>query len=157
MDKLKKLQEKRAVIITEMEEANESRAFDVFEAKELELQELDKEINAEKRMLELKKSNNINTDQIEDKINEVDEIRTAIENNDELDLRELEVRTMTIGEAIDGNISAGNIKKTTYADYILKIFFYDFLYFLVFYFYSKFLLILIFFSEYYILIWRNYN
>ena len=42
---------------------------------------------------------------------EVDEIRTAIENNDELDLRELEVRTMTIGETTDGNISAGNIKK----------------------------------------------
>lgn len=120
MDKLKKLQEKRAVIITEMEEANESRAFDVFEAKEIELQELDKEINAEKRMMELKKNKNINTDNVEDEENEVDEIRTAIENNDELDLRELEVRTMTIGEATGDNISAGNIKKTTYADYILK-------------------------------------
>lgn len=119
MDKLKKLQEKRATIITEMEEANESRAFYVFEAKELELQELDKEINAEKRMLELKKNRNINIDKIEED-NEVDEIRTAIENNDELDLRELEVRTMTIGEATGDNVSAGNIKKTTYADYILK-------------------------------------
>lgn len=119
MDKLKKLQEKRAVIITEMEEANEIRAFDIFEAKELELQQLDKEINAEKRMFQLKKNRNINTDNIEED-NEVDEIRTAIENNDELDLRELEVRTMKIGEATEGNVSAGNIKKTTYADYILK-------------------------------------
>ena len=59
MNKLKKLQEKRAAIIAEMEEANENRAFDIFEAKELELQELDKEINAEKRMLELKKNKNI--------------------------------------------------------------------------------------------------
>ena len=56
MNKLKKLQEKRAVIITEMEEANENRAFDLFEEKEIELQELDKEINAEKRMMELKKN-----------------------------------------------------------------------------------------------------
>ena len=128
MNKLKKLQEKRATIITEMEQANEERAFDVFEAKELELQELDKEINAEKRMLELKKNKNINIDNSEDIENEVDEIRTAIENNEELDLRELEVRTMTIGEATDGNISAGNIKKTTYADYILKRFFDVFLY-----------------------------
>lgn len=120
MDKLKKLQEKIAIIITEMEEANENRAFDVFESKELELQELDKEINAEKRILEFKKNKNNKIDHIEDEENEVDEIRAAIENNDELDLRELEVRTMTVGEATHGNISAGNIKKTTYADYILK-------------------------------------
>ena len=115
MDKLKRLQEKRALIITEMEEANENRAFDVFEVKELELQELDKEINAEKRMLEIKKNKNINTDNIEDAENEVDEIRNAIENNDELDLRELEVRTMVMGETTGGNTTAGNIKKTTYA------------------------------------------
>lgn len=120
MNKLKKLQEKRAIIIIEMEEANESRAFDVFESKELELQELDKEINAEKRMLELKKNRNINMDNIENEESKVDEIRNAIENNEELDLRELEIRTMTIGEAKDSNTSAGNIKKTTYADYILK-------------------------------------
>lgn len=120
MNKLKKLQEKRATIITEMEQANEERAFDVFDAKELELQELDKEIKAEKRMLELKKSKNINMDHIENEESKVDEIRNAIENNEELDLRELEVRTMTIGEATDSNTSAGNIKKTTYADYILK-------------------------------------
>ena len=62
MNKLKKLQEKRAAIITEMEEANESRVFDIFESKELELKELDKEINAEKRMLELKKNKNVNID-----------------------------------------------------------------------------------------------
>uniref|UniRef100_UPI0025ECAEBE hypothetical protein n=1 Tax=uncultured Clostridium sp. TaxID=59620 RepID=UPI0025ECAEBE len=104
MNKLKKLQEKRAAIITEMEEANESRVFDIFESKELELKELDKEINAEKRMLELKKNKNVNIDNSKDIENEVDEIRNAIENNEELDLRELEVRTMTIGEATDGNI-----------------------------------------------------
>ncbi|NFG63151.1 hypothetical protein [Clostridium sp. CMCC3677] len=97
MNKLKKLQEKRAVIITEMEEANENRAFDVFETKELGLQKIDKEINAQKRMLEIKKNKNINTDHIEGEENEVDEIRNAIENNDELDLRELEVIIMTIG------------------------------------------------------------
>lgn len=120
MNKLKKLQEKRATIITEMEQANEERAFDIFDAKELELQELDKEIKAEKRMLELKKSKSINIDHIEDEESKVDEIRNAIENNEELDLREIEVRTMTIGEATDSNTSSGNIKKTTYADYILK-------------------------------------
>ena len=120
MNKLKKLQEKRATIITEMEQANEERAFDIFDAKELELQELDKEIKAEKRMLELKRNQNINIDHIENEESKVDEIRNAIENNEELDLRELEVRAMTISEATDSNTSAGNIKKTTYADYILK-------------------------------------
>lgn len=72
MDKLKKLQEKRATIITEMEEANENRAFDVFESKELELQELDKEINAEKRMLEIKKNKNIIIENSGDTENEVE-------------------------------------------------------------------------------------
>lgn len=118
MDKLKKLQEKRATIVAEMETANEERAFDVFEAKELELQEIDREINAEKRMLEIKKNQNSNMDQIEDET--VDEVRAAIENNEELDLREIEVRTMTVGATADGNVSAGNLAKTTYADYILK-------------------------------------
>lgn len=90
-----------------MEEANENIAFDVFETKELKLQELDKQINSEKRIFELKKSKNINIDNSEE--NEVDEIRTAIENNDELYLRQFEVGTMTIGEATGNNVSAGNI------------------------------------------------
>lgn len=118
MDKLKKLQEKRAAIVAEMETANENREFDTFEAKEIELQEVDREIKAEKRMLEIKKNKNVNVGHSEDE--EIDEIRNAIENNEELDLRELEIRTMTIDEATEGNVSAGNIKKTTYADYILK-------------------------------------
>lgn len=118
MDRLKILQEKRAAIVAEMETANEKREFDVFEAKELELQEVDREIKAEKRMLELKKNSNINTDHIEDE-EETDEIREALENNEELDLRELEVRTTVIGEGSGDNTSVGNIKKTTYADYIL--------------------------------------
>lgn len=119
MDKLKLLQEKRASIVAEMETANEKREFDVFEAKELELQEVDREIKAEKRMLELKKNSNMNMDHIEDEESQVDEIRNAIENNEELDLRELEVRNTILGTTGDSNVSVGNIKKTTYADYIL--------------------------------------
>ena len=77
MNKLKKLQEKRATIITEMEQANEERAFDIFDAKELELQELDKEIKIEKRMLELKKDRNINIDHIENEESKIYKIRNA--------------------------------------------------------------------------------
>lgn len=119
MDVLKKLMEKRAAKVAEMEAATEKRDFDTFDALEAELRELDREIEAEKRMIELRKQNvagTVNT--TEDEV--ATEIRTALENREELDLRELEVRAEIMGETSGSNVSVGNIKKVTFADYIIK-------------------------------------
>ena len=115
MNKLKELMEKRAVIVADMEAATEKREFDTFDIKETELKELDREIAAEKRMAELRGQNMETKNTIEK-----DEIREAIENNEELDLSGMEVRTMVVGEAGEGHNSTGNIKKATFADYIIK-------------------------------------
>lgn len=119
MDVLKKLMEKRAAKVAEMEAATEKRDFDTFDTLEAELRELDREIEAEKRMMELRKQNVAGT------VNTTDdeaatEIRTALENREELDLRELEVRAEIMGETSGSNVSVGNIKKVTFADYIIK-------------------------------------
>ncbi|MGU8909788.1 phage major capsid protein [Clostridium perfringens] len=118
MNKLKKLMEKRAAIVAEMEAATEKRDFDTFDTKETELRELDREIEAEKRMIELRKQGAAGSTATEPETG--DEIRTAIENSEELDLRELEVRTQVIGQGGDNKISVGNIAKTTFADYIIQ-------------------------------------
>ena len=118
MNKLKKLMEKRAAIVADMEAATEKRDFDTFDTKETELRELDREIEAEKRMIELRKQGAAGSTATEPETG--DEIRTAIENSEELDLRELEVRTEIMGETSGSNVSVGNIKKVTFADYILK-------------------------------------
>ena len=117
MDKLKELQEKRAALIKEMEKANEERAFDVFETKNKELDALDQEIAAEKRMLDLKMVAVTKTDDI---ITVATEIREAISNSTELTLDELEFRAETMGVTTDNNVAVGNIKKVTFADYILQ-------------------------------------
>lgn len=115
MNKLKELMEKRAALVAEMEAATEKRDFDTFDTKETELRELDREIEAEKRMAELRGQGAGAA-----ATGEEDEIRAAIENNEELDLGDMELRTMLIGEAGEGNKSTGNIKKATFADYIIK-------------------------------------
>lgn len=119
MDTLKILMEKRAAKVAEMEAATEKRDFDTFDTLEAELRDLDREIEAEKKMIELRKQNGAGTSTATEP--EVGaEIRNAIENREELDLRELEVRTEIMGETSGSNVSVGNIKKVTFADYILK-------------------------------------
>ena len=116
MNKLKELMEKRAAKVAEMEAATEKRDFDTFDTLEAELRELDREIEAEKRMAELRNQTGGVADITEDE----NEIRAAIENNEELDLSDMELRTMVINAAWEGNKSTGNIKKATFADYIIK-------------------------------------
>lgn len=119
MDVLKKLMEKRAAKVAEMEAATEKRDFDTFDTLEAELRELDREIEAEKKMIELRKQNGTGAAATAD--DEVaTEIRTALENREELDLSELEVRAEIMGETSGSNVSVGNIKKVTFADYIIK-------------------------------------
>lgn len=121
MNKLKELMEKRAAIVAEMEAATEKREFDLFDTKEAELKEVDREIAAEKRMIDLRNQGAVAGAGAEgENADPAEEIRTAIENSDELDLRELEVRTTVIGPGADGNVSVGNIKKQTFADYIIQ-------------------------------------
>ena len=57
--KLKALLEKRAALVAEMKELNEKRDFESFNAKNTELEELDVEIAAEKRVLELNEDSTI--------------------------------------------------------------------------------------------------
>lgn len=126
MNKLKELQEKREALIAEMEKANEERAFDIFEAKSKEVEALDVEIKAEKRMLDLRMTEPVKVDEIvneEVEDNNVDfgtEIREAIAENRELVLDKIEVRAEILGNTSGGNVSVGNIKKTTFADYIIQ-------------------------------------
>lgn len=120
--KLKALLEKRAALVAEMKELNEKRDFENFNAKNAELEQLDVEIAAEKRVLEL----NEEAPTVGNKGEERDynaEIRQAFENGTELDVTDFEVedRAMGIGE-VQGSVekSVGNIKKTTFANYIIK-------------------------------------
>lgn len=117
MNKLKELQEKREALITEMEKANEERAFDIFDAKNAEIEALDAEIAAEKRMMDLRMGTPA---PVESTVDFGTEIRTAIAENKELVLDDMEIRTEVIGTATDSNVSVGNIKKTTFADYIIQ-------------------------------------
>lgn len=120
--KLKALLEKRAALVAEMKELNEKRDFENFNAKNAELEQLDVEIAAEKRVLELNEDSTIVNSQKEERDYNA-EIRQAFENGTELDVTDFEVedRAMGIGE-VQGSVekSVGNIKKTTFANYIIK-------------------------------------
>lgn len=120
--KLKALLEKRAALVAEMKDLNEKRDFENFNAKNTELEQLDVEIAAEKRMLELKDGGSIVTGE-EEKRDYNAEIREAFETGTELDVTEFEVedRAMGVG-SVQGSVekSVGNIAKTTFANYIIK-------------------------------------
>lgn len=121
MNKLKLLLEKRAAVVAEMKDLNEKRDFENFNAKNTELEQLDVEIAAEKRVLELNSVAPIVPN--DEKRDYNAEIRQAFENGTELDVTEFEVedRAMGIG-AVQGSVekSVGNIQKTTFANYIIK-------------------------------------
>lgn len=117
--KLKKLKEKRGALIEEMRSLNEERSFDKFKEKESELKQLDDEIYAEERLLDLEGTKPVPKD---DEIHDYnEEIRAAINEQKELDITNFEMRSMGVGE-VQGNVThtTGNIKKTTFASEILK-------------------------------------
>ncbi len=117
--KLKKLKEKRGTLIEEMRSLNEERSFDKFKEKEVELKNLDDEIYAEERMLELTETKKVKKD-IETRDYNA-EIRSAIEDEKELDITNFEIRAMGVGE-IQGDVThtSKNIKKMTFATNIIK-------------------------------------
>lgn len=122
MDRLKKLMEQRAELIAAMKTLNEERKFEEFNIKDGELKALDAEIAAEKRLLEIANEPiDINNDE---EVTLESEIRRAWNTKDEVDISNFEVEVrdgeMTIGGAPTGGKSVGNIKKTTFADYIIK-------------------------------------
>ena len=118
--KLKALLEKRAALVAEMKDLNEKRDFETFNAKNAELEQLEVEINAEKRVLELSENTTVVGGEERDYNAE---IRQAFESGAELDVTDFEVedRAMGIGE-VQGSVqtSVGNVKKTTFANYIIK-------------------------------------
>lgn len=117
--KLKKLKEKRGTLIEEMRSLNEERSFDKFKEKEEELKELDDEIHAEEKMLELSETKPVEKDSEKRDYNA--EIRSAIQKEKEIDVTHFEVRSMGVG-AIQGNVThtSANISKMTFATHILK-------------------------------------
>lgn len=120
--KLKALLEKRANLIAEMKDLNEKRDFENFNAKNKELEQLEVEIAAEKRMLELNDGGSVVTDEGEERDYNA-EIRQAFETGAELDVTAFEVedRAMGVG-SVQGSVekSVGNIAKTTFANYIIE-------------------------------------
>lgn len=123
MNKLKELMEKRANLISELNQLNEERKFDEFNEKDKELRDLEKEIETEKRMIELTDGTD---EKLEDENGEEDElaqaIREACSTGKEIDVSNYEIRDgeMAIGTAPSGGSSVGNIRKKTFAETIIK-------------------------------------
>ncbi len=120
MPKLKKLKEKRGMLIEEMRSLNEERSFDKFKEKEIELDQLNDEIHAEERMLELTETKPVEKRSVETRDYDA-EIRSAINEQKELNITDFEVRAIGVGE-IQGEVThtTGNIKKMTFANEIIK-------------------------------------
>lgn len=125
MTKLKKLKEKRALIIQAMQDHNEKREFEQFKIKDKELTDVDGEIVAEERMIELGQAQNDdgNKDENREEDNMLEkEIRSVISGQvgTEIDLSEIEVRNITFNVVAEGNTTTKNIAKMTFSEYIVK-------------------------------------
>ena len=128
--KLKQLEEKRAELLAQIEEENKSETRSIEKIDEMlkEVDEVNAQITKEKeieaRLLDL----NNGGKKVEKKIEKRDfnaEIRAAIANEKELDVTNFEVEERTHGLGIGAQAGAvtqtiGNIKKTTFANAILK-------------------------------------
>lgn len=121
--KLKGLEEKRSEILSQLEEENKAETRSVEKVDELlkKLDEVKKEIEVEERLLEVMENK-----VVEKKVEVRDynaEIRSAIENEKELDITnfEFEERSIGIGGAgSNATVNTGNIAKKTFANQILK-------------------------------------
>lgn len=121
--KLKGLEEKRSEILSQLEEENKAETRSVEKVEELlkKLDEVKKEIEVEERLLEVMENK-----VVEKKVEVRDynaEIRSAIENEKELDITNFEVEERGVGVgATQGkvNTTTQNIAKKTFANQILK-------------------------------------
>lgn len=122
--KLKALEEKRSEILAQIEEENKSETRSIDKVDELlaKLDEVNKEIKVEERLLEVMDKNKT----VEKKQEMRDfnaEIRAAIESEKELDITNFEVEERAMGtpnSVGQGGTSIGNIAKTTFANAVLK-------------------------------------
>lgn len=116
--KLKGLEEKKEKLVQEFDELMEKRDFDSANSKMDQIEELEKEIALEKRSFDSKNLVEVEKDG-EDVKTIADEVR-SLENNTEVDISNLEVRGMVIGNAGEGQASLGNLGKVTFGEYIVQ-------------------------------------
>lgn len=121
--KLKKLQEERAELLNQIETENNSETRSTEKIDELiaKLDEKEKEIKIEERLLNSKTFNKKTKEDNEDDFNT--EIRSAIYSEKELDITNFEIEERVMGNpgvTGAGNQSIGNIAKTTFANAIIK-------------------------------------
>ncbi len=120
--KLKKLQEERADLLNQIETENNSETRSIEKIDELiaKLDEKEKEIQIEERLLNSKTFNKKTKEDNEEDFNT--EIRAAIYSEKELDITNFEIEERAMGNpgVTGGNQSIGNISKTTFANAIIK-------------------------------------
>lgn len=124
--KLKQLEEKKAELLTqiELENKSETRSIEKIDGLFKEIDEINVQITKEKEIEErlLKISKGDKEMPKEEKRNFNAEIRAAIESEKEIDVTNFEVEERKMGITAGGQVdqTVGNIKKTTFANKILK-------------------------------------
>ncbi len=121
--KLKKLQEERAELLNQIETENnsETRSTEKIDELIVKLNEKEKDIQIEERLLNSKTFNKKTKEDNEEDFNT--EIRSAIYSEKELDITNFEIEERAMGNpgvTGAGNQSIGNIAKTTFANAIIK-------------------------------------
>lgn len=123
MDELKKLEEERDQLYSEMETALEERDFELHDEKEKEVTAIEKKIELLKRQNAINNTNNKEERNEEDNEIEIREIINQLdETSKEVNISEYELRDgeMVIGNTSGSQKSTGNIAKTTFSNYIIK-------------------------------------
>lgn len=126
--RIKNLKEKRGAIIQEMNAANEERNFELFNAKDAELKDIENEIKGEERLLALEAETNEANNHVDGQNENRDfdlanEIR-GLDANVELNISDFEIEArdgeFVVGGATVQQTSTGNIAKMTFANYIIQ-------------------------------------
>ena len=126
--RIKNLKEKRGAIIQEMNAANEERNFELFNAKDAELKDIENEIKGEERLLALEAETNEANNHVDGQNENRDfdlanEIR-GLDANVELNISDFEIEArdgeFVVGGATGQQTSTGNIAKMTFANYIIQ-------------------------------------
>lgn len=122
MDELKKLEEERDQLYSEMENALEERDFDSYDEKEKEVTAIEKKIELIKRQNITDTPIDENRDEDEENIEIRDILNHLEETGKEISVSDYELRDgeMVIGGTTGSQKSTGNIAKTTFANYIIK-------------------------------------
>ena len=126
--RIKNLKEKRGAIIQEMNAANEERNYELFNATDAELKDIENEIKGEERLLALEAETNEANNHVDGQNENRDfdlanEIR-GLDANVELNISDFEIEAIdgefVVGGATGQQTSTGNIAKMTFANYIIQ-------------------------------------